>query len=253
MEVFLAHHLAVFILASVHALGVALSVLLSIFLRELVAHADLSSPALLRRTDAVVSLGVLANFALHVPVPLVDLALLETEAVLELDDLGLQPDGVLLELTHENLVLLAVLSEALLSLLSTLDPVADNDTGDDILACGRILIGACANCLMQDITILFHSLFRHFNGSCVLVEGSLRFLLEKRIDALVQVFACHVVINYAETREVYGLAIPFHNIVSGLREFRFLLDNLNWFAAWATFRCTNQSGLGISFSCDYHV
>ena len=41
---------------------------------------------------------MLRNFPLHVPVPLVDLALLEAQALLQLHDLRLLPDRILLEL-----------------------------------------------------------------------------------------------------------------------------------------------------------
>ena len=68
--------------------------------------------------------------ALHVPVPLVDLTGLEAQALLELNYLGFLPVGVLFELYHEDLVLLAIFPEALLCFLCTLDSVTDDYTWD---------------------------------------------------------------------------------------------------------------------------
>ena len=82
------------------------------------------------------------RFALHIPVPLVDLTGLEAEAFLELDDFRFLPVGVLFELNHEDLVLLTVFPEALLCFLSTLDPVADDYSWDrPILHSSCLIVG----------------------------------------------------------------------------------------------------------------
>jgi len=66
------------------------------------------------------------HFARHVPVPLVDLAWFEAEALLELKNLALLPDGVVLELHQKNFILLRVLSYSLLCFLGALAPMAND-------------------------------------------------------------------------------------------------------------------------------
>jgi hypothetical protein len=66
------------------------------------------------------------HFSLHVPIPLVNLAWFEAEALLELKDLALLPDGIVLELHQENFILLRVLSNSLLCFLRTFAPMAND-------------------------------------------------------------------------------------------------------------------------------
>ena len=66
------------------------------------------------------------RFALHIPVPLVYLTGLKAQALLQLNYLGFLPVGVLFELYHEDLVLLAIFPEALLCFLCTLDSMTDD-------------------------------------------------------------------------------------------------------------------------------
>lgn len=54
-----------------------------------------------------------ANFSLHIPVPLVDLALLEVETLSQLRDKFLAPIGRLVELVLQDLVLVLVLAATL--------------------------------------------------------------------------------------------------------------------------------------------
>ena len=81
------------------------------------------------RTRALTGRSVpFPDLALHVPIPLVDLGLLQAQQVLELDDFGLGPVWVLLELDHKDFILLSVLSQPFLCFLSAFDTVADNDS-----------------------------------------------------------------------------------------------------------------------------
>ena len=63
---------------------------------------------------------------MHVPVPFVDLALLEAEAFMELNDFLFVPDWIVLKLCHQYLILLLILSQSLLLLLRALLSVADH-------------------------------------------------------------------------------------------------------------------------------
>ena len=53
---------------------------------------------------------MISNLFLHIPVPLVYLALLEAETLLELDDLCLGPARILLEFEKQDFILLIILS-----------------------------------------------------------------------------------------------------------------------------------------------
>ena len=66
------------------------------------------------------------HFPLHVPIPLVNLAWFESEALLKLKYLAFLPDGVVLELHQKNFILLWVLSNSLLCFLGTFAPVSNN-------------------------------------------------------------------------------------------------------------------------------
>lgn len=55
------------------------------------------------------------GFAHHVPVPLVDLALLQTQLPCQLSDLGLRPSLSALEFPQQELVLILVLAKAFLT------------------------------------------------------------------------------------------------------------------------------------------
>jgi len=81
------------------------------------------------------------RFTLHIPVPLVDLTGFEAQALLKLNYLGFLPVGVLLELNHEDLVLLTIFSEALLCFLCTLDSVTNDYAWDrSILHSSRLVV-----------------------------------------------------------------------------------------------------------------
>ena len=67
---------------------------------------------------------------MHVPVPFVDLALLEAEAFMELYYFLFIPDWIVLKLSHQDLILLLILSQPLLLLLRALLSVADHDAWD---------------------------------------------------------------------------------------------------------------------------
>ena len=122
--------------------------------------------------------------------------MLETEALLKLNDLSLLPLWVLFELAHEDLILFTVLSEALLGFLGTLAPVANDDTRDAVeleLALshvGGVLIGA-------DLLSSVLQFLGHLQSSCMLVEGCLGLFLEEGVDALIEVIAEHVVVDDA--------------------------------------------------------
>ena len=88
----------------------------------------------------------------HVPVPLVDLALLEACSLVERLDFASGPVRILLELCHEDLVLCSVLSQAFLSLFASFGSVADDHGGNFILfrgigngleSCGRAAFLLC--------------------------------------------------------------------------------------------------------------
>lgn len=70
--------------------------------------------------------AALFELALHVPVPLVDLALLQTYHLLQLHYLRLVPSGILLELKEENFILLVIFAQSFLRFLRSLDPVANH-------------------------------------------------------------------------------------------------------------------------------
>jgi len=71
-----------------------------------------------------------SELALHVPVPLVDLALLEAQALLQLNNFGLLPDRALLEFVKKDFILLLIFTESLLSFLVSLDTMTDHDSWD---------------------------------------------------------------------------------------------------------------------------
>ena len=76
----------------------------------------------------------------HIPVPLVDLTRFETKALMQLLNLFLRPLRIFLEFIHEYLILSCILSEALLNLLGSLDPVADDYARDGVLSSFRMLL-----------------------------------------------------------------------------------------------------------------
>ena len=65
----------------------------------------------------------------HVPVPLIDLTLLQPCFLVQLLDLLLRPLSILLVLGQENLVLHGILAETFLGLLDTLGFVTNDDFG----------------------------------------------------------------------------------------------------------------------------
>ena len=67
---------------------------------------------------------------MHVPVPLVDLALFEAETLVEFLDFLLAPDWILLELFGQYLVLCLIFSQSLSLFLSSLDSVSDDYAGN---------------------------------------------------------------------------------------------------------------------------
>lgn len=66
----------------------------------------------------------------HIPVPFVDLAAFEAEALVQLRNLLLCPLGIFLELVHEDLVLNCVFPKTFLDLLCSLGSVSDDDPRD---------------------------------------------------------------------------------------------------------------------------
>jgi len=124
------------------------------------------------------------------------LTLLETEALLKLNDLSLLPLWVLFKFAHEDLILFTVLSEALLGFLGTLAPVADDNARDAVgleLALSYVrgvLVGA-------DLLSSVLQFLGHLKSSCMLVEGCLGLFLEEGVDALVEVITEHVVVDDA--------------------------------------------------------
>lgn len=84
-------------------------------------------------THTVAGAFALLQFALHVPVPLVDLALLKTEQLLQLNNLSLVPLSILLEFDQKNFILFVVLPQSLLCFLGSLDSVANNNARDNLL------------------------------------------------------------------------------------------------------------------------
>lgn len=130
-------------------------------------------------------------------------------------DFSLLPDWVLFEFSHEDFVLLAILSKTLLCFLCALDPVSDDHSGDApidpiLLALGGILIGA-------DLVLVVHELSCHFEGGGVLVEGGLGLFLEQGVDALVQILARHVVVNDAKKTVLeHGALVPIDHAVADL-------------------------------------
>jgi len=83
---------------------------------------------LLGKRQAIVDL--VAELLVHVPVPLIDLALLEAKTLVKLLDFLLAPDRVLLELLGQYLVLCLIFSQSLSLLLSPLDAVSDDYAGN---------------------------------------------------------------------------------------------------------------------------
>jgi len=160
--------------------------------------------------------------------------LLETEALLKLNDLSLLPLWVLFELAHEDLILFTVLSEALLCFLGTLAPVADDNARNAIelelaLALrrvGRVLVGA-------ELLRVFQ-LLGHLQSSCMLVEGCLGLFLEESVDALIEVVAEHVVIDDTKAVVEDSAFMAIDHAVGDLGQLTLLLDNLDWLAAWST-------------------
>jgi len=78
---------------------------------------------------SVLAMVPLTCLPMHVPVPLIDLALLQPCFLVQLLDPFLRPLSVLLVLGQENLVLNGVLAQTLLSLLETLGFMTDDDFG----------------------------------------------------------------------------------------------------------------------------
>ena len=90
---------------------------------------------------------VVVRLAVHIPVPLVDLALLEPEALVQLLNLLPRPDGILVELHGEHLVLDSVLPETLLGLFGSLGFVAyDNSRDCTFDGLGLLFLLQCLFC-----------------------------------------------------------------------------------------------------------
>ena len=70
------------------------------------------------------------DFSLHIPIPLIDLVLLKAKTLLQLYNLGLGPAGILLELKHQDLILLLILAQSFLCFFSTLVLVSDYNVRD---------------------------------------------------------------------------------------------------------------------------
>lgn len=133
--------------------------------------------------------------------------------------------------------MLAVFSQALLSFLGTLAAMADDNARDRrvvwagrsvSIAIGRggILGGRMGR------TRVFRSLGA-LQGGSVLLESSLRSLLEQDVDADVQIVRRHVVVNDSEALDVNGALVATH-VVGDLGELTLLLDHLDRLAAGAT-------------------
>ena len=130
-------------------------------------------------------------------------------------DFSLLPDWVLFEFSHEDFVLLAILSKTLLCFLCALDPVSDDHSGDATI--DLILLALRGILISADLILVVHELSRHFEGGRMLVEGRLGFFLEQGVDALVQVFARHVVIDDAKQAVLeHGALVPIDHAVADL-------------------------------------
>ena len=73
---------------------------------------------------------MISNLFLHIPIPLVYLALLEAETLLKFNDLCLGPARILLEFEKQDFILLIILSLPFMILSASLIPVADHDSGN---------------------------------------------------------------------------------------------------------------------------
>jgi hypothetical protein len=84
-----------------------------------------------RGAEALAGGSILINddFARHIPIPLINLARLQTQALLQLNDLAFVPDWVSLELDHQDFILQRVLPDSFLCFLSSFTSVANNYAG----------------------------------------------------------------------------------------------------------------------------
>ena len=241
-----------------------------------------------RRAHGAVVTLVLGDLALHVPVPLVDLALLEAQALLQLNDLRLVPHVIFLELVQQNFILLLVLPEPLLCLTSASHTMPDDDTRDFgganalrcvgcrsyarcgvssprnslvllVLEVGRLLrvgVGALSLALaglgLGRVEALRGGRFGLFlsvlNGGGVLLNGSFGALLEEGVDALVEVVRDHVVVDDAEAGNVDGVPVRAVHVVLDAAELTLLLDDLDLLAAWPTSALPNTLLIRCLFS-----
>ena len=88
-----------------------------------IVHGDI------RRTKALACWTLaLHKLTLHIPVPLIDLAWFQTEAVLELSDFTLIPLRSLLEFSEQNFILLGVFPDPLLCFFGAFGSVADDNS-----------------------------------------------------------------------------------------------------------------------------
>ena len=142
-----------------------------------------------------------AKLTLHVPLPLVDLAWLETKALLKFHDLALAPVGVLMKFRQQDITLLFTFSDALLCFLGTFDTMSDDYAWN------------------FEINIEFDLCHRSLANACCL-----RSLFKKSIDAFIQIIARHIVVNNCpDPRNEYRVFIrgAFHE--GYLLELTFLL------------------------------
>jgi len=157
----------------------------------------------------------------------------------ELQNLSSRPVWIFLELCQQDFVLHSVLSQALLCLLATFSPVADNDSGNFILFrdVGHVFES------WEAAAFLFCGLLSGaLKSSCMLLKRCLGFADQQGIYTFVEVFTGHVVINDADSVCEYSMAVCFVDIVSHLGQLTLLFDNLDWLTAVLSWSCFLQRG-----------
>ena len=187
---------------------------------------------------------------------------------MQLLNLFLWPLGIFLELTHKYFILGIVLSKAFLHLLSTLDPMSDDNTRDVALSSFRLFTlsfllfakrsidcrnkmgfsranpDRCGSIGNSTCFIGFSKLLCTCKCSGMLLKGSFRSLEKKCIYTLIKIFTGHIVVYDAKAMYKYGSSVICKNVVLDLGQFTLLLYDFDGLATILTgFTCLSISKL----------
>ena len=159
--------------------------------------------------------------------------MLEIKALLKLNDLSLLPDWVLFELTHEDLILFTVLSEASLCFFGTLAPVTDDNTRDAVKFELALALSRVGGILISTELLRVFQFHGHLQSSRMLVKGCFGLFLEESVNALIEVIAEHVVVDDTQFVVEYSAFLAIDHTVGDLGQLTLLLDNFDRLAAWS--------------------